>query len=276
MHISVIIPSFNRSHTLGRALDSVMAQSFPAAEVIVVDDGSSDATRELVLRYPRVDYLGLEVNRGVSFARNTGIRNSTGEWVALLDSDDAWTADKLEKQASAIHAFPEYRVFHSDEIWIRNGRRVNAMRKHAKPDGWVYEHSLPLCCVSPSSVLLHRSLFRQCGDFDENLPACEDYDLWLRLFSRYPVKLIDEPLVIKYGGHPDQLSRQHWGMDRFRVVALQKMLDSGFLDEAQRAKTRKTLEAKCSVLIKGAEKRGHIDRANFYREIVDRYSSGSR
>ena len=238
----------------------------------MVDDGSGDATRELVSRYSQVRYLALEDNHGVSFARNAGIRHASAEWIALLDSDDAWADDKLEKQAAAFASCPDIRIFHTDEIWIRNGRRVNPMQKHAKPDGWVYLESLALCCVSPSSVLLHQSVFGECGDFDENLPACEDYDLWLRVFNRFPVKLVAEPLVIKYGGHEDQLSRKYWGMDRFRVMALQKMLDSDALQEGYRAQTRDMLQNKCAVLIKGAEKRGRSDRAAHYREIARRYS----
>lgn len=237
----------------------------------MVDDGSTDATETLMQRYPGTNYIRLPNNHGVSHARNVGLEAAQGDWVALLDSDDAWLPEKLAQQVDVIRETPDCQVFHSDEIWIRDGRRVNAMRKHAKPDGWVYAPSLALCCVSPSSVLIHRSVFDTCGHFDESLPACEDYDLWLRIFSRYRVKLVDRPLVVKYGGHADQLSRKYWGMDRFRVSALLKMLESDWLEEANRLLTMQMLVQKCKILEKGARKRGQLDRARKYHALGKRY-----
>jgi glycosyltransferase involved in cell wall biosynthesis len=272
MDISVIIPTFNRAHILLRALGSVLAQSYPASEIIVVDDASVDNTELLIKSYAQIKFIKLIENRGVSHARNEGIKQASSEWIALLDSDDEWNPDKLAKQVAAAKAYPGVHAFHTNEIWIRNGKRVNPMNKHVKPDGWVYEASLSMCCISPSSILLHRSLLEQCGEFDESLPACEDYDLWLRIFSRYPVKLIDEPLVIKYGGHADQLSRQHWGMDRFRIKALIKVLDSEFLGERERALTVAMLRHKCSIMIKGAQKRSRHESVAKFQSIVNRYA----
>ncbi len=274
MNISVIIPTFNRAHSLPRTLDSVLAQSHPAFEVIVVDDASTDSTADLLDTYERVKCVTFTQNQGVSAARNAGIRQASGEWIALLDSDDSWAVDKLARQVAAVNREPEILIFHTDEMWIRNGVRVNPMGKHAKPDGWVYEASLALCCVSPSSILLHRSVLQQCGMFDESLPACEDYDLWLRLFSRFPVRLIDEMLVTKHGGHADQLSRQYWGMDRFRIKALSKILDGQNLNEHQQALTVDMLQQKCKVLINGARKRGNLARIQEYQSLAGRYASG--
>ena len=130
---------------------------------------------------------------------------------------------------------PEARLCHTEEIWIRNGVRVNQMKKHAKSGGWLFQRSLALCCISPSSVLIHRSLFEDYGDFDESLPACEDYDLWLRITARESVAYVEVPQIYKYGGHEDQLSRAFWGMDRFRIQALEACLTGGYLqadDEA--------------------------------------------
>jgi glycosyltransferase involved in cell wall biosynthesis len=272
MKISVIVPTFNRAHTLRRALDSIVAQSYPACEVIVIDDASTDETAELLSDYEGVQNVKLTTNRGVSVARNVGIGLARGEWIALLDSDDSWAPEKLAMQVAAAEREPQIRIFHTDEIWIRNGTRVNPMKKHGKPDGWVYEASLALCCVSPSSVLMHRSVFERCGVFDESLPACEDYDLWLRLFNRYPVRLIDEPLVTRYGGHADQLSRLHWGMDRFRVKALSKILDGDRLDTRARTLTSTMLRRKCEILIKGARKRGKLDSVERYQSLARRYA----
>jgi len=273
MRISVIIPTYNRSKTLPRALDSIFAQTHPAEEVIVVDDGSVDGTRELLTRhYPACRYLRQE-NQGVSSARNLGIAQASGEWIALLDSDDAWRPEKLARQIEALAAHEEVRLCHTEEIWIRNGIRVNAMRKHAKSGGRIFRQCLPLCVISPSSVLLHRSLFDAYGDFDTGLPACEDYDLWLRLCAHEEVLFIEQPLTVKYGGHEDQLSRQHWGMDRFRVAALEKLLQSTPLSGQDRQAVLQTLVEKTAILAQGAEKRGKTDRARYYHELQTAYRS---
>jgi len=207
--------------------------------------------------YPQVEVLE-QANRGVSAARNLGIAKARGEWIALLDSDDVWLSTKLERQLAALAAAPAHRLCHTEEIWIRNGRRVNQMKKHAKSGGHIYRKCLPLCCISPSSVLIHRTLFDDVGGFDESLPACEDYDLWLRVTAREPVLFVDEPLIEKYGGHDDQLSRKHWGMDRFRIRALQKILSEEVLDASDEYETRSMLVRKLEILINGAKKRGTV------------------
>jgi glycosyltransferase involved in cell wall biosynthesis len=271
MLISVIIPTHNRANTLPRALDSVLSQRLPPHEILVIDDGSTDHTRELLqTRYPGCRRL-YQNNQGVSAARNLGIRAARGEWIALLDSDDAWLPDKLLHQCHALRASPQYRLCHTDEIWIRNGVRVNPMKKHAKSGGRIFSECLPRCVISPSAALLHRSLFDQIGLFDTKLPACEDYDLWLRLCAREPVLYLDTPLVVKYGGHADQLSRRHWGMDRFRIQALEKLIRSGILNPTDRAAAVAMLQHKAGIMFQGAEKRGHTQRAEHYRRLMQAY-----
>jgi glycosyltransferase involved in cell wall biosynthesis len=271
MLISVIVPTFNRVHTLPRALDSVLKQRLPAGEILVVDDGSQDDTRQLIQdRYPHCRYLQ-QSNQGVSAARNRGILEAGGDWIALLDSDDAWLPDKLYRQQQTLKRLPGYRLCHTDEIWIRNGVRVNPMKKHAKHGGWIFTDCLPRCVISPSAALLHRSLFDQFGLFDTALPACEDYDLWLRICAREPVLYLDSPLVVKYGGHADQLSRAHWGMDRFRIHALEKAIDSGTLSPPDRAAAIAMLRHKSRILAQGAEKRGQRQRAEAYRKLMQAY-----
>jgi glycosyltransferase involved in cell wall biosynthesis len=266
MKISVIIPTLNRADRLVTALDSVYAQSVSPHEVIVVDDGSTDATRERVSRYyTNVRYL-FQQNKGVSSARNTGISAATGDWIALLDSDDRWEPCKLERQQQAIRANPGYQLCHSDEIWIRNGQRVNPMKKHAKYGGRIFRYCLPLCVISPSAVMIHRDLFKEVGLFDETLPACEDYDLWLRICAVYPVLYVDQPLIIKVGGHGDQLSRRYWGMDRFRIQALEKILAAAVLDEQDHAATLEILLDKLAILIQGAVKRDNHTLADTCRD----------
>lgn len=263
MKVSVIIPTHNRAHTLARALDSVLQQTLPADEIIVIDDGSTDNTAALMEEYPDVVYLR-QPNAGVSHARNTGIAAARNDWLALLDSDDAWHPQKLERQVRALQPQPGYRLCHTDEIWIRNGARVNPMNKHAKRGGRIFQHCLPLCAISPSSVLLHRGLFDDTGPFDETLPACEDYDLWLRITAKYPVLYLDEPLITKYGGHADQLSRKHWGMDRFRIQALENILHRGTLNAADRRAALEMLNQKLNILLAGARKRGNHEILQCY------------
>ncbi|MES9860955.1 MAG: glycosyltransferase [Candidatus Thiodiazotropha sp. LLP2] len=271
MSISVIIPSHNRVHTLPRALDSVFSQNLTPLEVIVVDDGSNDGTKALIeTNYPQCIYLS-QPNSGVSQARNSGIKQARGEWIALLDSDDTWLPEKLQQQMNSLSSSPNLRLSHTDEIWIRNGTRVNQMNKHAKHGGFIFKHCLPLCVISPSAALLHHSLFDEFGLFDPDLPACEDYDLWLRICASEAVDYVDTPLVEKYGGHDDQLSRRHWGMDRFRVYAIQKLLESQKLSGSDRLAAIRTLVKKCKILCQGAEKRGNLERVDQFRGIQQQY-----
>ena len=258
--VSVVIPTFDRGSVLPRALDSVLAQTRPADEILVVDDGSSDGTAALAERYPTVRWLHGR-NRGVSAARNRGIRESRGDWLAFLDSDDGWEPEKLELQLAALATVSDPALVHCDETWIRNGRRVNPRLRHRKRGGWIFRHCLPLCVISPSAAMVHRRVFAEIGEFDEDLPACEDYDLWLRLTSRFPVLYLDRRLVIKHGGHPDQLSRRIPALDRYRIAALIRILESGILSDEDRSAALQTLEGKIEVYAAGARKRGRIEEA---------------
>jgi len=258
--VSVIIPTHNRCELVREAIASVCAQTHRDFELIVVDDGSDDGTRELVREFPTVRYTFQE-NRGVSAARNRGVTLSRGRLLAFLDSDDFWQPRKLEMQAAFFTAHPEARICQTEELWLRNGVRVNPHQKHCKPSGDIFTRSLQLCLVSPSAVMMHRELFAQSGGFDESLPACEDYDLWLRIAAREPVYLIEEPLVVKRGGHADQLSHKFWGMDRFRVAALRKLLDSEILLPEQQRQAAAVLRTKCRILAHGARRRGKDSEA---------------
>jgi glycosyltransferase involved in cell wall biosynthesis len=270
--VSVIVPSHDRATLLERALSSIERQSRAPSEVIVIDDGSTDATDAMVRdRFSRARCLRQQ-NRGVSAARNRGIEAATGEWIALLDSDDEWLPKKLEIQLQRLAEYPELRVCHTEEIWIRDGVRVNAKQRHSKRGGWIFQDCLPLCAMSPSSILIHRGVFEQVGLFDEDLPACEDYDLWLRITARFPVLFVEQPLILKYGGHADQLSRRHWGMDRFRIRALEKVLSMPDLALADRNAAVTMLAEKSRVYAAGAGKRGRLAEAEHYRALSERYA----
>jgi len=259
--ISVIIPVYNRYTLIERAIKSVLGQTLLPDEIIVIDDGSTDGTDKIIKNnYPDIILLK-QKNRGVSCARNNGIINAKGTWITLLDSDDEWLPEKLEKQSQAIQVNSNNKICHTDEVWIRNGVRVNPMKKHRKYGGNIYKYCLPLCVMSPSSIMIHKDIFKDVGLFDENFPVCEDYDLWLRICSRYPVLYLEEKLIKKYGGHDDQLSRRYWGMDRFRIQALEKMINEPVLSENDRMATVTTAINKAKILQKGLVKHSHKEEA---------------
>jgi glycosyltransferase involved in cell wall biosynthesis len=256
------------------AIASVLAQRDCEPEIVVVDDGSTDDTRAALAPFlDRIVYHRQE-RRGVSAARNAGVRLATAAWLAFLDSDDLWEPEKLSRQIEFHRHTPNVSVSQTGEIWIRNGVRVNPCRHHAKPAGDIFLASLERCLVSPSAVMIHRDVFVEHGGFDESLEVCEDYDLWLRLGCRIPVGLIDEPLVVKHGGHADQLSRQHWGMDRFRVAAIAKLLSSGALDGPRWSAAARVLRDKCTILAQGAERRGREEEARRYLILASCYANG--
>ena len=263
--VSVIIPTLNRINTLQRAIDSVIAQSFKSIEIIVVDNGSSDGSVKMLKKYyPTVKVIH-EHKVGVSASRNKGIKYASSPWIAFLDSDDAWDQKKLEKQLNLLHnSHDKYRLIHTNEIWIRNGKKINQMKKHQKFGGYIFNECLSLCCVSPSSVLIDRSIFDDMGLFNENLPVCEDYDMWLRICSKEEVLFIDEKLTFKYGGHKDQLSKSYWGMDRFRVNSIENLILNYDLNTDQKNKSMATLIKKLKIIINGAKKRNNSSVINEY------------
>jgi len=265
--VSVIIPTFNRAAAVKEAVASVLAQTCRDFELLVVDDGSTDGTPAALARFGgEIRVLRSTRRQGVSAARNAGVAAAQGEWLAFLDSDDLWLPEKLERQMAFMEAHPQLLLSQTEETWVRRGVQVNPPRSHRKEGGRIFLRSLERCLVSPSAVVLHRRLLEDHGGFDEELPAAEDYDLWLRLSWRYEVGLLPEPLVIKRGGHADQLSRQ-WGLDRWRIRALQKILAEPDLPEPYRLAARRMLEKKCAIYAQGCEKRGKAAEARHYRQL---------
>lgn len=268
--VSVIIPTYNRAEMVGEAIESVLNQDFSSFELIVIDDGSTDQTSKVLRSFGRRIRSIRQENKGVSAARNLGICHASGEWIAFLDSDDLWLPGKLTAQVDFFRRNPASLICQTQEIWIRNGRRVNPKHRHEKRSGMIFEPSLALCLVSPSAVMIRRSLFDLVGRFDENLPACEDYDLWLRIGRRFPVHLIDRPLIVKRGGHEDQLS-QTPGLDKFRIASLQNLIDSGTLDSDQERAARRMLQKKCRIYANGCRKRNRIPEADYFQTLGERY-----
>jgi len=270
LKVSVIIPSFNRAQQLCTAIASVLSQTVPPLDCIVVDDGSVDGTEERVLREfnGRIRYFHQE-NRGVSSARNLGIRAARGEWLAFLDSDDEWLPQKLQKQLRFIEEHPEARICQTTEQWTRKGKRVNPGVVHKKKDGELFFESLERCMITPSSVMIQKTLLDEVGLFDESMPVCEDYDLWLRITVTHPVYLLNEELLIRHGGNPDQLSASH-SMDKYRIYSLQKLLAQAALSVAQREATIRILRDKCRIYGQGCLRRGRAEEAMGYLALVEK------
>lgn len=272
--ISVIIPTYNRLAFVLEAVDSVLKQTLQDFELIVIDDGSNDETAKALKKYEDRLLYRYQKNQGVSRARNFGLKMARGKWIAFLDSDDLWLPEKLETQVRFFSENPGAVICQTEEIWIRKGRRVNPQKKHQKFSGDIFAPSLLLCLVSPSAVMIQRDLFERVGYFDETLPACEDYDLWLRISSQFHVYLIDRPLVVKRGGHADQLSRTIPSLDRFRIQALVKLLDSGRLTAQQYEQAYKELQTKCRIYGQGCLKRGKEEDGNYFLSLTENLKNG--
>jgi glycosyltransferase involved in cell wall biosynthesis len=271
--VSVIIPVYNRVQVIDRSINSVISQTYPINEIIVIDDGSNDGTYDLIKKnFPHVS-LKYQENKGVSNARNVGIKSAKSNWIAFLDSDDEWLPKKVEEQINLLKINYSFKICHTDEVWIRNQVRINPMKKHRKYGGDIYNKCLPLCVISPSSIMIHKDIFNDVGLFDEDLPVCEDYDMWLRICSKYSVLFLDQKLINKYGGHDDQLSKKYWGMDRFRLIALEKMIDNPNLNCKDRMATINMAIDKARILQKGYLKHNHKIEAQEISEKLIKLTS---
>jgi len=260
---SVVIPTFNRATLLPRAIESVLAQTFLPSEIIVVDDGSTDNTKELVLNYPQVTYIYKE-NRGVSSARNEGIRRAKFEYIAFLDSDDTWHSEKMYSQLQS-----DALVSYTDEVWIRDKQSIKIPKKFRKNSPTTFESEIHFCNIAPSSVVIHRKVFEKVGIFDTSLEVCEDYDLWLRILLHFEIELCDTKLITKYAGHEDQLSFKHWGMDRFRMQSLEKI----FTQNGSNNILLETIIQKCTILMESFSKHKRLDEEIFYKNKIQFYKN---
>ena len=271
--VTVIIPTYNRAALLERAIGSVLGQTWRDFELIVVDDGSTDGTALLSVLHSdtRLRFLRNGKNRGVSHARNTGAQAASAPWIAFLDSDDEWLPTKLEKQLAWTNEHPGAPIVQTRELWIRRGKRVNPPKTHEKFAGDLFSASLDRCMITPSSVLLRRDLFETFGGFNESLPACEDYDLWLRVTCRNHVGLVDEYLLKRYGGHADQLSASVPVLDKFRIQSICDLLESGLLSADQASLARTSILKRAHIVAKGYQKRGNPKEYERYEALIARY-----
>ena len=271
-NVSVIIPTFNRAAFLPKTIQSVLDQTAQDFEIILVDDGSTDNTAEVLDEFKdRLTYIK-QTNQGPASARNTGIKKSQGKFLAFVDSDDWWDKNKLTVQLARMEKNPEYLISHTQEIWYQKGKLLNQKKKHRKYHGNIFKHCLPLCAVSLSTVVARRELFDRVGCFDEDLPCCEDYDLWLRISIQHPFLLIDQPLTLKDGGRTDQLSMIYaTGIDKFRIQSLIKMIGKEILSPEQRKLALQELKKKCLIYGNGCLKHGKTDEGTHYLALPEKY-----
>ncbi|MFZ2059743.1 MAG: glycosyltransferase family A protein [Candidatus Binatus sp.] len=267
--VSVIIPTYNRRAMLREAIESVLAQSVREFELILIDDGSTDGTAEELTRFGSAIRAERIDHRGPAAARNRGVALARAPLIAFLDSDDLWEPTKLERQLAFMRENPGCAISQTDEIWIRNGRRVNPGMRHRKRAGDIFIDSLRTCLISMSCTMMRTDLFRSLGGFDEIMLAAEDYDLWLRILIDHEAGLLDEPLVTRRGGHRDQTSATTPAIDRFRILALTKLLIDDRLSPMRRAAVVEVLAEKCRIYAGGLARRGRIDQARFYEHIAD-------
>lgn len=268
---TIVIPTYNRCEYLREAVESVVGQTYADYELIFVDYGSADDTQHFVASLSNSVRYHYQVNQGPGAARNYGIRIARGEFLTFLDSDDLWLPEKLARQIRLMKSNPDTMVCYTDERWVRRGVRVNRRFKHRKYSAWIFERCLPLCIVSPSSVLMRRSFFDIVGLFDEELPACEDYDLWLRASLLMPFRFIREELIIKRGGPPDQLSSR-WGLHVHRITALSKLVDHEHITPEQRKLVCQEIVDRSRILAAGFSKRGKTREAADYRKLAGEYA----
>lgn len=274
---SVIIPTYNRQFLLKLSVESVLSQTFKDFELIIIDDGSTDNTKHLIKRYndSRLNYIYQE-NKGPSAARNTGIKNARGKFVCFLDSDDRFRKNKLKKTYGYIHKYPKHRIFHTEEIWYRNGKYLPQKRTHQKPTGYIFLNAIKICCVSLSTACIYKNVFRNIGMFDKQFPVCEDYEFWLRVTLKYPIKLIPEFLTIKEGGHIDQQSAKK-GLDKYRVLALCKLLTQQKINTKHISFILKNIDDKSNIYFQGAKKRNKLTEAQIIKqkakEIIKTYGT---
>lgn len=272
LKVDVIIPCYNRAETIERAIVSVLNQTYPHFNLYVIDDGSTDKTGELMTPYSKHDNFHFlkQVNTGVSAARNLGIKNSQSPWVAFLDSDDEWLPNKLEAQMKYIQQNPGQRFVHSNEIWIRNGVRVNPKVKFDKSNNDLFKRSLEMCLISPSTTMIERTLLLENELFDESFEICEDYDLWLKILAKMEVGFVTDHLVKKYGGHEDQLSTKFIAMDLWRIRSLIKLLEAAVLSTEKDQQVRAEIAKKAEILTQGLIKHKQIDQLNKLQEMLNR------
>jgi glycosyltransferase involved in cell wall biosynthesis len=233
--VSVIIPTYHRAFIVRQSIDSVLQQTYRDYEIIVVDDGSTDDTREVLKSYGdkiRYDY---KANGGISSARNRGLEIAGGDYVAFLDSDDFWKPEKLQKQMTFFEANPEYGMVATRCLTNTVDRNfttvsINKRRRYGK-SGWVYKDLFYRNFIRTSSVVVRRECFDQLGVFDESLPRCEEIDMWLRIAKKYPIGFINDILTV-YTRRPIEIRQDSIKGRKNWIRVLEKNYDQDLIPRA--------------------------------------------
>ncbi|MBN2534041.1 MAG: glycosyltransferase [Spirochaetales bacterium] len=270
MLVSVIIPVYNRMEFLKKAITSVESQTYRNYEIIIADDGSNDETIEYIKTIHH-KYICLNHTGKPGRVRNNGFLASRGDYIAFLDSDDQWQPGKLEAQVRFFIQNPGILICHTREIWIKNGKTISQKKHRHKRSGYIFNDALVKCIIGPSTVMLKRKLFKDSGMFHPGLEIAEDYELWLRITAHNPVGYIDEPLVIKYGGHADQLSGKYGHIEYFRIQAIKGILEQNVLAPEQRMPALREMIRKCRIYALGCLKRGKAREAKEYGRLSKKY-----
>jgi glycosyltransferase involved in cell wall biosynthesis len=265
--VSVIIPTYKRLPLLKEAVASVETQTFRDWELIIVDDGSDDGTEEFI-RSKGYTFIRLTHSGLPGFVRNKGARAAHGTFLAFLDSDDLWKPEKCEKQIAFLTTYPHIILCHTREIWLRNNTIISQQRQKHKRSGNIFKDALKKCIIGPSTVMMRRESFLREGLFHERLEIAEDYELWLRITAHHEVGYIDEPLVVKRGGHPDQISQKYGHIEYFRIKALLIALKNNIFSKEQLKMAQKEFKRKCLIHARGCLKRGKIDEYTYYRRLA--------
>jgi len=201
--VSVILPTYNRVHLIGRAIQSILNQTYQDFEIIIIDDGSKDDTEKIIRGFQekdkRIKYIRFEENKGAAAARNAGIKMSKGEYITFQDSDDEWVIDKLEKQMKIIETSSENIVVYCG-FWRIDGDEKTYIPdiKISNREGNIHKELLKRNFIGTPSILLLKKNLEKIGMFDENLSRLQDWDLVIRLSRYYNFILIDEPLYISH------------------------------------------------------------------------------
>jgi glycosyltransferase involved in cell wall biosynthesis len=254
--VDIVIPAFNRPQLLEEAIASIRAQSFCNWRLFIVDDATPTALPETLKHNDaRITLLRLQKNHGPAYARNYGAERGSAPLIAFLDSDDLWHPEKLSKALQAFERDPTLQWWHSNELWLRDGKPAKQKAIHQKQGGQFFERALERCLISPSAVVLRRSFFSAEKGFAPAFRLCEDYELWLRLLLLSPVGYSEEPLTIKRAGDWPQLSSAR-ELDRYRVLAMHRVwrLKGRWMPANWQSALLKECEKRCELLLQGARK----------------------
>jgi glycosyltransferase involved in cell wall biosynthesis len=270
--VSVVVPSWNAARWVGRAVRSALGQTLPPFEVIVADDGSTDATAQVAAIAPQVRVLRLP-HRGQAATTNAAIREARGDWVAILHADDEWLPEKTATQLAALPRLPEAGVIYSDLLLVDpTGAEIGRFlpgKAHAA-EGWVFDALVEQCFVLPSAALIRRSLFAEEGlCFPEDLEVALDYELWLLAARRHPFLRVDAPLV-RRTLLPGAASTREAALHQDHVVLMRRLRERVIADEGAAAHSLPRLAARLgrAELIHGVDRYRGGDVAGARRELA--------